>query len=434
MKKYLMMSLATVAFASAFTSCSNDNDVSQSNVSPLLPKYEAAFINKFGTPAPTQTWGFGTATRAANTNSNQWEDQGYVIPEDITEAELEKVLAVFNQKGKESYESLIDLDEFFVQQVYKGVASYTNHAGDPVVGSEHMDWLCAVTKKTVNVISYWPYEEEVVEGDEYDDHINNFNNGKCGSTATSEKTGKFIHDLQLMVNSNTYKFGFKSSEDNGHVFYNFRMEEIDGNYYVGFDFEANGANPNEQVDRDYIYNDWIVKIVPGKGVEKKTYVDRIICEDLGNADDFDFNDVVFDVRYEGNDAYVKILNIGGTLPLFVAGNEVHQMVGQVIGANGLYQIAGEVDIPEFKVENCTKAADIEIKVDGTAFNTQNAGNVTINNESAIYTLSAEAGKVPQKMRVDTDYQWCAERQSIAAKYGEENVKAYVANERQNFYK
>jgi hypothetical protein len=70
-------------------------------------------------------------------------------------------------------------------------------------------------------VCWWPYEESVTTGAYYDDHINNFNNGKCDAW----------NGIMLMVNTNSNKFGFKSSEDNGHVFYNFRMEKINGNYY-----------------------------------------------------------------------------------------------------------------------------------------------------------------------------------------------------------
>lgn len=289
-------------------------------------------------------WGMNTVPlvvanstmRAANTNANQWEDQGYVLPAEITETEIEKVKAKFAEKGEASYTSLIDWDCFFVQQVYKGDSVYVNHAGGTVTGPEHMDWLCAVTNKHVNIISYWPYEEEIVEGTEYDDHINNFNNGNCTTSAVSEKSGTVIKGTMLMVNSNTNKFGFKSSEDNGHVFYNFRMMEIDGSYYVGFDFEAAGQNPSEQVDRDYVYDDWIVKIVPGRGVTPPARV-RVMAEDLGTmSSDFDYNDVVFDILFvEENGSYkadIILQAAGGTLPLYIGegeGNtyEVHALFG-----------------------------------------------------------------------------------------------------------
>lgn len=73
------------------------------------------------------------------------------------------------------------------------------------------------------------------------------------------------------------------------------LYNILGAYYVGFDFEATGQNPNQQVAADGYYSDWIVKISPA--VYTNAY--RIIAEDLGDSDDFDFNDVVFDVATNG---------------------------------------------------------------------------------------------------------------------------------------
>ena len=394
MKKIFLFTLAALTFSSCVKDVDPTNyeqtkeEVLTENFNTTFGVTEAQYAN--------HRWGMNTmplivtkTMKAANTNENQWEDQGYVLPADITEAELEKVKKVFGEKGAEKYESLIDLDCFFVQQVYKGDSVYVNHAGGEVIGSEHMDWLCAVTKKHVNIISYWPYQEEIVEGEEYDDHINNFNNGSCGTDAISEKTGTAIKDLMLMYNSNTYKFGFKSSEDNGHVFYNFRMEEIDGNYYVGFDFEAAGLNPSEQVDRDFVYDDWIVKIVPGDGTTPPKRV-RVMAEDLGTmSSDFDYNDVVFDILFVKNgDSYkadIILQAAGGTLPLYIGkgeGNtyEVHDLFGVATdvmvnthatdrglkGRDGLAPVHFTVNLPAgdyatMKAEDAVDALNIVVK-------------------------------------------------------------------------
>ena len=58
-----------------------------------------------------------------------------------------------------------------------------------------------------------------------------------------------------------------------------------------------------------------------------------MCEDLGSdRSDFDYNDVVFDVRFikKGNDYYADILlqAAGGELPITIGeGNEVHNKFG-----------------------------------------------------------------------------------------------------------
>ena len=417
MKKLLFLGIVMMSMLSSCV-----KDAASGNPDPQKAKEEAynnAFVQAFGNIAPNQTWGFksgvraATTMRTANTNGNQWEDQDWVIPADITDSELQDVLAVFNEEGAESYESLIDLNDFFVQQVYKGVASYKNHAGGDVVGSEHMDWLCTVTDKKVEVVNYYPYEEKVVIVDSYDDHINNFNNGNCTSSWTSEKTGIAVKNLMLMVNSNTNKFGFKSSEDNGHVFYNFRMEKINGNYYVGFDFEANGNNPNEKVDRDYIYNDWIVKIVPGKGQTDKVKEEgMIICEDLGNIGDFDFNDVVFYAKvWESGKTDIWLLAAGGTLDLTVAGREVHEAFGvsksTMVNTMESTGKGAEKPIVHFQAsQTYNSLIDIPIVVTGK----DAAGNITS------HALTAEMGKAPQKICVAKGFKWCKEYQSLSTVY------------------
>lgn len=308
MKRYLINGALALVAGLFITSCSHESEV---DYTPIQDKkaqeFEQAFKEVFTKNIdPNQDWGYTPAyllqasTRTADPRSNMWADLGYSIPVAITPTEKTLVVNHFSNQGEENYTSLVDLKEFFVQQVYKGVAEYTAGNGGKVVGGNQMDWLCAGSASMG------------------DDHVNNFNNAD-GS-------------VMLMVNSSTQRFGFKSSSDNGHVFYNFRMvdgADIDaslaGAYYVGLDFEANGTNPNEQVSRDLIYNDWIVKIIPGKGVnnnpdapstayqentittkteyfKKRTLKDygRVFCEDLGgnysNREDFDYNDVVFDAN------------------------------------------------------------------------------------------------------------------------------------------
>ena len=432
MKKLFLVMLS----AFALVACHNNDIEPMSTQEIVTNNYNAVFVKTFGEPAANQDWGFGSRvlptsfgarTRTANTNGNQWgSDYGYTVPSPITAAEREAVLAVFNQKGKESYTSLVDWNEYFVQQVYKGVATYKNHDNQTVTGSEHMDWLCTVTNKVAD-IQWWPFKANYTVGStNYDDHINNFNNGKCDANG----------GMTLMVATDTHTFGFKSSEDNGHVFYNFRMEYIAPyGYFVGFDFEANGANKNEQVDRDYIYNDWIVKIVPGHGLTPPPtpparYTVRIICEDLNanGGSDFDFNDVVFDAAYvEGeNKTYVTIQCAGGTLPLFVAGNEVHQLfadanpalnigVTTMINTNASNGISGLAPVA-FTIDEIVAPWDITIAV--------------MRNNNLI-PLMANVGSPAAKIAVDPDFVWVNERVDIRTVYP--NFSDYVQDTTVNWY-
>ena len=394
MKKLLFLGIVMMGMLSSCV-----KDAASGTPDPQKAKEEAynnAFVQAFGNIAPNQTWGFKSGVRAAYPNSNEWVDKGYQVPGAVTEAEIEKVYATFSEVGAESYESPIDWDCFFVQQVWKGTASYKAKNNGDVVGGNQMDWLCAFDPTGVDMAEYEGQSVKVIVG--HDDHVNNFNNAS-GS-------------IQLMVNSSTKRFGFKSSTDNGHVFYNFRVMEIDGSYYVGFDFEANGQNPNEQVDRDFIYNDWIVKIVPGTGQDEVKEEGMIICEDLGNIGDFDFNDVVFYAKvWKSGKTDIWLLAAGGTLDLTVAGREVHEAFGvsksTMVNTMESTGKGAEKPIVHFQAsQTYNSLIDIPIVVTGK----DAAGNITS------HALTAEMGKAPQKICVAKGFKWCKEYQSLSTVY------------------
>ena len=128
MKKYLMTGIAALALGGIITSCSHDMDQYKGgNTTENIKKtYENAFVETFGQPAATQTWGFGSATVAgtrggtranpgenypathsyqdasgaviagANMNHNEWADPskefgGWVVPDALTEGQKLRV-------------------------------------------------------------------------------------------------------------------------------------------------------------------------------------------------------------------------------------------------------------------------------------------------------------------------------------------------------
>ena len=407
MKKVILGLVAMLGFVS----CSNDFETFTTE-EIVTNNYNAAFINTFGEPAANQDWGFGTRelpssfmnnariTRAAQPNGNQWgttDDNSKYLnwpqPKPITEQERDSVLAVFNQKGDSSYVPIVHWENYFVQQVYTGPNGWK------------MNELASVTDM-VNK-SYWPLTYEHT-GVNTDDIINNFNKGNC--TAWD--------GCMLMWFSSTKDFSFKTSQSGGQRIYgHWRMEEINGNCYVGFDHEAwrqAPANANEEDKRDYVYNDWIVKLIPGKGISPR-YSVRIICEDLtaNGGSDFDFNDVVFDVSYtEGsNVTIVTIQCAGGTLPLFVDGREVHNLFAKANpdkaitektminthasnGINGLEPVS-------FTIDHIVAPWDI---------------TVAVKKMNDIVPLKATVGSPAAKIAVDPSFKWVNERVDIRTVY------------------
>lgn len=432
MKKFIFSLIFVIMFGLSFTSCSHDFET-YTPEQVVQMQYDNAFRKTFGNPAETQDWGFGNyvlpvaqsraITRAANVNGNEWGTSNgagyldYPHPEAITEQELADVLEVFNQKGEEKYEPLVDFRNFFVQQVYTGTAHYTAKNGEDVLGSNKMHELHCWSE--YNQTNWWPIEFSKTEG--HWDYINNTNNANI--TAWEGCT--------LMLMSSTLKWKYKSSQDGGNFFEYWRMEKINGNYYVGFDFSAEGNNPNQQVTRDLIYNDWIIKIVPGKGEsipEPNRYKVRIIAEDLcaTQGSDFDFNDVVFDAAYkDGEDkTYITIQAAGGTLPLFVEGQEVHDLFAQ---ANPNKNITRKtmintnngtlsLDPVSFVIDRIIAPWDIKVAV--------------VQNDNLI-ELKAETGHPAAKIAVDPDFVWCDEYEDIRTRYP--NFSKYVQDTTVEWY-
>ena len=406
MKKYLMTLAAFALVSSAFISCSNDEGVAYDPTAKKVNDYNAAFVARYGQPAANQDWGFGT-TRSVDVNSNQWEENGYVIPKAITDREREVVMKWFTD-NKNPQSETVNLTNYFVQNVGHGNVSYTcvdgNGVSHTAVGSNQMDWIFCGPGRYLNdwegMTEPAPYTSN--DGDE---HINNFN----------AQSGEIQHILY----TGTEYFGYHDSfQDNNSgskyrtVNRNFvlRFIEVDGEVgcYVGFDYESHGNQGD--INPDGYFNDRVIKIVPGDG-SKFGYTDRVICEDLGTTDDSDFNDVAFDIRYVDDGAWVRVVSVGGIYPLYVAGNEVHKLFGAQPKADGTYQILGERTSDEFFVRGATKAADIKVEVTYI----DKSGTATAAPAST-FELTADQGKVPQKIRVSPKFQLCAERQNIGDKY------------------
>ena len=195
---------------------------------------------------------------------------------------------------------------------------------------------------------------------------------------------------------------------------------INDKNYIGFE---------DWTDLDF--NDVIIEVtgtgggtpIPGDDIDKWEEI-RVIAEDLsvGQSTDFDFNDVVFDVRRytktttKHTEGYVEIIlrAAGGTLPLYVDGHEVHEAFGvdvstmvntgaQASGLNG----KDDAEPVAFKVVNLQGTTIGEIA--------KNIPVYVIKNEIPCYLL-APVGEIASKIGVYCDYVWCTEREDIDHKY------------------
>ena len=400
--------LTIVAGAAMTISSCSSNEIEPMTASELAQaKYEQAFIERFGQPAPNQTWGFGNVTkaltRAANTNNNQWYDPNYgnyEEPAKITEAEREHVMNWFKTHTKADG-TTFDINDYFVQQVDYSNNEYkaNNKDGSEVTISSynHMDQIFA----NMNA-----------EGTA-SDHVNNFNAGSGW--------------IMLMEKSETkYGFGYEESygTDDKHVANNYLMAEINvpgvgKGYYVGLDYQAKKSGEGIDLKPDGKYSDRVLKIVPAK---KKTLKGdyRVIAEDLTVSDkgnDFDFNDVVFDIKfdYPAGKTTIILRAAGGTLPLKVGGVEggveVHEKFG--VPMTTMVNTGGVSKDPE------------TFELNGTFDKDPNKIEVWVQKDGNWIELKAPIGKVASKICVSVNYEWCAERQDIDDKYP--NFSKWVNN-------
>lgn len=210
--------------------------------------------------------------------------------------------------------------------------------------------------------------------------------------------------------------------------------------YLAFDWEMHKVG-SENVKSDYecdgYYSNWILKLssadpetetIPD-GQPDYTKYRRIMCEDLGNTNDFDFNDLVFDVYYTGTEetkytAHITVQAVGGTLPIYIGdpnngGIEAHGILGGK-QENGTYT-------PIINKENHIDAEEITI-TDLPNTNPDNVNIYVVNegDKEAVreITLPTNEGgqyenpgsNVPQKICVPYGTPWTNEHQQIETLY------------------
>ncbi len=141
---------------------------------------------------------------------------------------------------------------------------------------------------------------------------------------------------------------------------------------------------------------------------------RIIAEDLSasQASDFDFNDIVLDVKY-GYPAVLTLQAAGGTLPLRINGDdnlEVHKLFE--VGVKEMVNTQAGPSKPAVTIDE-TKGFNMNIN------SPEDAANLKIEvqkEDGTWYELKAPVGDAASKIAVDASYDWLIERASIKDSY------------------
>lgn len=405
-RKYLMKGIAALALAFVAVSCNNDEDLFDPEASEAKAKYEAAFKAKFGEPAADHNWGFApvqsNVTRAQDINENMWAESFYSVPEPLTNDQIAKVMEWFGSNHTPEGVA-IDYKNFFFQNV--GCTDNAKGMNKFLAGDEELNNMNAGGQDECN-ISYG-----------FNDNINEDKNNR--KMYRMDRIG-------IAIDGSTKSFGYKCSHDGDAIYRDYVVipgEKIDaslaGRYFVGLDYHDEWNPESGNVALDGYYNDWVVCITDATLKEGNC---RIIAEDLsvGEGGDFDFNDVVFDVKFIDNDnVKITLLAAGGTLPIYVGDVEVHEAFG--VETNVMVNTGNGVTAEYVK---------FEMECPNHNWNA-NAVPVKVIKNGQEIVLEANVGKIPGKMCVETFYQWCPERQSIEQKYPE--FTNYVTNQNVKWY-
>ena len=249
------------------------------------------------------------------------------------------------------------------------------------------------------------------------EHINDFNAGTYnGGHPTEVQQNDYTTKpdmITLMLDCPT-KGGFGFHDSYGSAYTDSYVvipgdmidESVSGMYFVGFDFRTKKDEAGIDLQGDGYYSDWIVKVT--EGFKKGTK--RIIAEDL-EIGDFDFNDVVFDAVVYNDEgkvkADIKLLAAGGTMPLYIQGQEVHALFGvsekTVVNLGGMDKMTKDPVFFTVVVDNT---------IDWNKTYTLDDISVVVN-DIELHTLT---GKAPEKICVERRYEWTNEGQSIYSKY------------------
>ena len=237
MKSELLGMLSLTALSLGMVSCSSEDIETTGNI--LTENAQ-----KYGTRSSEVNLYFGgnkiVGTRGCDVNGNMWGDD--IMPKYPTKEEEDGILE-YVRKNPGASVKWPGYTCYFVQHVISAhnKYGYTDKNGaqhNDIDGSEHLNLL------------------QIKDNNGNYTHVNNFNSGKCNNAAT--------HNAALMTDMTQGFQGARAHDSYGNTDVdNWRLYYWKGNYYLGIDYKM--VKGDGKIDPDGIYDDWIVKIIPGKG-------------------------------------------------------------------------------------------------------------------------------------------------------------------------
>ena len=413
MKKLMIKGMALLSLGIAFTACSRDVYDENYADKVRVNDYDHAFTQEFGSIAKGHKWGFDqttgrSLTRTAVTSTSEI----WLIPDNLANGRIKKegnaANAVQNEfqteYNKSSHGKLaqtldINFNNYFLQ-----------HTDMPKNIKNQIDCIEAWNS---NGTGKWEKVTNFEKGKDPDDFtientnlISGMNRSSACTTLMKEMGGQpynNTNDATDPANGKLFRVKYTDGTYNYdyyfHPYYKYYKNEAQNTEgsFLGFYFDGS-RNPNGKASF------WIIKIAQADRDPNSIVAEgRVLCEDMG-ANDFDFNDVVFDAWIMGSgEIKIKVLAHGGKLPIAIDGVDV--TLGQM--TNTGVNVAAPQEFTIAAVNGSPKYASID------------AIPVTVNPNSGaenIYNLEAPIGSAPQKICVPVGTLWPIEYTKLSSAY------------------
>ena len=468
MRKHYLMMMATAICALVITSCvKGPDDIPPSPTPTPTPtptpeeKFDAAFVKYVEKPiSSNQDWGFGLSKVAGTRGLTRGSEKGYYIsdnyPKQYTQEFFKQALDSLKQ-GQKVGESIKNFEfisrgpfrfdfvfSFTYQQNLEIGYYYYNPCSETAASAKTVqltaDFDADLAKRnyfqfTTSTADTPPEEswKTCPEGAGYqiwtEDKATRVRAHMFTLRDGSDDTEVTVSDVVDVPRG--YRVGFYAKYKSGETrFTNRYKNKNEENMYFAVLDSKDAALKNTYLvgiedcdpsEKDFDCND--IMIAVHKNVENtfpllvipSPYY-RIIGEDLTvgtdyNAD-FDFNDVVLDVKITDKGADCILQAAGGQLPIRINGQddlEIHKLfkvedLKTMVNTNAdkIGQPSATKDPVEFSITGkFSSAADVKIEV---------------KKDDGWHELYAKKGETACKILVNTNFEWPDERQSLKAKY------------------
>lgn len=392
-----------LAVGIAMASCSKTDvfEENQANFSKQQKaEYVANFVAKYGQPDANQSWDF-TATNAVNTRAGET-----------------MVCDPINNPDFFYGQVMLDLYTPFTHSIENMIKSAAVKKWNPYLKVELYPTAVHTTGTALKFALSVCYNDEIsniVTGFKANDNAWGYNHDKLGEALTAAvfSKGRNVDTRSLTTAENVYWAAYSYNyEWKWRTFYsgewvetiksfeikNYKEISVNGHTYWCFDCTNDGD-----------YSNLICLAVDA---ETQAIQKRYFVEDLGSKDDFDFNDIVFDVIEETDGSQKCIIRaMGGTLDFTLKIGDTtwtKSVEGEAAGYSEktMYNTQGTIVYDKVLAE---------FPVTGWDYNANNISvevKSTVSDDVIIKIPFPKKGEIPMILAFKTVTNWQTERESL----------------------